>query len=58
MFEKFKLRPTLFGGQIQGVLETLRNGCPEHGKTLSGAPDCKPCRVIKHWEPELRLTVW
>lgn len=52
-----KLKPNLFGGQIESVLKVIREGCPLHGKSRSGVPDCKPCRILQFWDPELTQPV-
>lgn len=48
----FELRPTLFGGQVEGVLKLIREGCRLHGR---GGADCRDCRVIEAWEEELSV---
>lgn len=51
----FRLRPTLFGSQIEGVWEVIRTGCAEHGKTRAGVPECYACGVLEAWEDELTV---
>lgn len=50
-----KLKPTLFGGQVESVWERIRNGCRLHGKTRAGVPECNDCRVLEAWEDELTV---